>query len=69
MEKRFRIEMQSGDEFSAVCCPLDIDNGGRELDDVELLTKREAEKLLNELTDYCIQRGYRDRVLYIEEAL
>ena len=53
MRRRFRIEMQRGGE----------------LDDVELMTKREAFRLLKELTYYCMQRGYRDRVLYISQAL
>lgn len=69
MRKRFRIEMQRGDQLSAVACFQDVDNGGCELDDVELLTKREAFRLLRELTYYCMQRGYRDRVLYISQAL
>lgn len=68
MRRRFRIEMQRGDQLTAVASFQDVDNGGCELDDVELLTKREAFQLLRELTDYCLQRGYRDRVLYIFQA-
>lgn len=69
MRKRYRIEMQRGDQLTAVVCPQDVDNGGCELDDVELLTMYDAFRLLRELTDYCLQRGYRDRVLYIFQAL
>lgn len=68
MRRRFRIEMQRGDQLTAVASFQDVDNGGCELDDVELLTKREAFRLLRDLTDYCLQRGYTDRVLYIFQA-